>query len=81
MPIPAAVLDTTINANTGHTLIHSSRLSGSRNYQFELGPPPGWPPLGVNDSVIKEFDYNLYYGVEQYEGVFSADCPPGVCNL
>ena len=80
-PTPAGTLDTTVNANTGHTLLSSARLSGRPDYQFELGPPPGWPPLSVNDSVVKEWDRNLYFGVSNYSGAYSSDCPPGACNL
>ena len=75
-PVPAGNLDTTINANTGHVLPQSARLSGRADYQFELGPPPGWPALSVNDTVIKEWDFNLYYGVERYEGAKGGQSAP-----
>ena len=62
--MPAGTLDTTINGNTNQVLTKSARLAGNPDYQFELGPPAGWPALTVNDTVIKEWDYNLYFGVE-----------------
>jgi hypothetical protein len=84
MPLPpAGVLDTTINSNTIATLQTSARLAGKPAYGFEAGPPPGsnWPPLSINDSVIKEWDYNCYFAVANYTGVGSSDCPAGICNM
>eukprot|EP01049_Picozoa_sp_SAG25_P007389 SAG25_NODE_600_length_6634_cov_5.554093_4_plen_349_part_00 len=82
-PVPGGTLDTTINSNTFAHLTQSSRLSGSRNYGFEGGPPPGsdWPPLSVNASVIKEWDWNSYYGVTNYTGPADLSCPASICNL
>jgi hypothetical protein len=47
-------------ARDKHRESSEKRLPGSRNYGFEAGPPPGsdWPPLSINDSVIKEWDLN-----------------------
>ena len=84
MPLPpAGVLDTTINSNTIATLQNSARLSGRPQYGFEAGPPSGsnWPPLSVNDTVIKEWDFNGYFAVANYTGPASSDCPAGVCSM
>jgi hypothetical protein len=63
---PGVKLDTTINSMTAGTLAHSGNLAPWKQFGFEKGPPPGWPPLALTDPVVRELDYNTYYGVQGY---------------
>ena len=63
---PGVVLDTSINSMTASTLAHSGSLAPWKQYAFDQGPLSGWPPLSLDDPVIKELDFNTYYGVQGY---------------
>lgn len=36
-------------------------------YGFEKGSPPDFPKLSPSDPVVKQLDYNLYFGVQGHE--------------
>lgn len=52
------------NTLTQGTLATSGSLAPFSNYGFAKGAPPGWPALNLTDKVIKEFDRNVYFGVQ-----------------
>ena len=61
-------LDASVNQFTGATLHNSSSLAGHSTFGFAKGAPPGWPALSVDDPVMKTWDFNLYWGVQNYTG-------------
>ena len=65
-------LDYSISGTTTTTLAHSGSLQPFKNYGFEHGAPPGWPELSLNDTVIKQWDLNLYNDVQGFSTSASA---------
>eukprot|EP00937_MAST-01D_sp_MAST-1D-sp2_P000988 g988.t1 len=60
-------LDLSTNDNTFATMAKSAKLAPFANYDFEAGPPAGWPALALTDPVLAELDYNVYFGVQGFD--------------
>ena len=68
-PSPAAELDNVITFNSSQTLAGNGTaaacgLAPYHGYGFEKGAPPDFPPLSVDDKIMKVLDYNTYFGVQ-----------------
>eukprot|EP01044_Picomonas_judraskeda_P030057 COSAG03_NODE_10654_length_637_cov_0.860595_1_plen_100_part_10 len=65
-PSPAAELDNVITFNSSQTLAGNGTaaacgLAPYHGYGFEKGAPPDFPPLSVDDKIMKVLDYNTYF--------------------
>ena len=68
-PSPAEELDNVIRFNSSQTLAGNGTsapcgLAPYHGYGFEKGAPPDFPPLSVDDKIMKVLDYNTYFGVQ-----------------
>eukprot|EP01043_Picozoa_sp_COSAG02_P012786 COSAG02_NODE_501_length_21049_cov_34.002768_15_plen_347_part_00 len=71
-PSPAGVLDNVIRFNSSQTLAGNGTaancgLAPYYGYGFENGAPPDFPPLLVDDKIMKVLDYNTYFGVNGHD--------------